>query len=131
MIIILVIQPFVVIGTENYRLYRAAGHLIKQRFPVRVKQVQSKPESMSSSKLGEPVLKVINKVYAPDEMISLKFGRYDLDLKTDDMGRGILLFMGKKNDKGQVIGERYARRLAENEEGRLIKDHWEHKGSAT
>jgi hypothetical protein len=77
---------------------------------------------MSNIKLGEPVLKLVNKVYTPNDMISLKFGRYDLALKTDNQGRGILLFMGRKNDKGDVTGERYARRIAENEEGNLIKD---------
>ncbi|WP_200815674.1 hypothetical protein [Pedobacter africanus] len=44
-------------------------------------------------------------------MVELKSGRYDLAFKTDDKGRLILLFMGKKDACGKIMGERYARRL--------------------
>jgi hypothetical protein len=81
--------------------------------------------------LGNPILKIINKVYEPSSMILLNFKRYDLALKTDDKGRGIMLFMGKKKENGDIAGERYARRLKEDENGQIIKDHWEHKGKAT
>jgi len=66
--------------------------------------------------LKEPVLKIINKIYEPSSMVELTFKRYHLALKTDEKGRAILLFMGKKK---------------ENNEGEAIKDHWEHKGKAT
>ena len=82
-------------------------------------------------KLREPILKIVNKLYAPDTMINLKFKRYDMAIKTDDKGRAILLFMGTKKDNGDIVGERYARRLKEGENGIIIKDHWEHKGKAT
>ena len=81
--------------------------------------------------LKEPVLKIINKIYTPSSMVELTFKRYDLAFKTDEKGRAILLFMGKKKENGQIAGERYARRLKENNEGVIIKDHWEHKGKAT
>lgn len=81
--------------------------------------------------LKEPVLKIINKIYEPSSMVELTFKRYHLALKTDEKGRAILLFMGKKKENGQIAGERYARRIKENNEGEAIKDHWEHKGKAT
>jgi hypothetical protein len=81
--------------------------------------------------LREPVLKIINKIYEPSSKIDLTFKRYDLTIKTDDKGRAIFLFLGTRKENGDIQGERYARRLKEDAEGKLIKDHWEHKGKAT
>jgi hypothetical protein len=72
--------------------------------------------------LREPILKIINKIYEPAKMIPLTFKRYDLAIKTDEKGRAIMLY---------IAGERYARRLKEDASGKIIKDHWEHKGKAT
>lgn len=81
-------------------------------------------------KLGEPVLKILDKKYEPHTLVETVFQRYDLAFKTDKEGRPILLFMGTKDANGHIKGERYARRLKE-EGGKVIKDHWEHKGKAT
>lgn len=80
--------------------------------------------------LKEPLLKILNKVYQPDTMVEMKFKRYDLAFKTDNKGRPILLFMGEKDARGAIKGERYARRLLENADGVIMKDHWDHKGKA-
>ncbi|MBS7563521.1 hypothetical protein KHS38_03805 [Mucilaginibacter sp. Bleaf8] len=82
-------------------------------------------------KLGEEVLKILNKVYEPDRMIETTFKRYDLAFKTDEAGRPILLFMGQRDESGQIKGERYARRLKLGPDGEIIKDHWENKGKAS
>jgi len=81
-------------------------------------------------KLKDPILNVLSKQYEPSSMIETKFGRYDLAFRTDDEGRPILLFIGKKTGNGKIAGERYARRL-KIENGQKIKDHWEHKGKAS
>ncbi len=81
--------------------------------------------------LGEPLLKILNKKYSPSTMVEMTFKRYDLAFKTDEEGRPILLFMGKKDENGTIKGERYARKLVVDEEGKLVKDHWDHKGKAT
>lgn len=81
-------------------------------------------------KLGEPIMKLMNKQYEPSTMIEAKFQRYDLLFKTDEQGRPILLFLGKKDTDGNIKGERFARRLKEAD-GKIIKDHWEHKGKAS
>jgi hypothetical protein len=82
-------------------------------------------------KLGELIMKLMNKLYEPLATVEAKFQRYDLLSKTDEAGRPILLFMGKKDPSGSIKGERFARRLKEDAEGKMIKDHWEHKGKAT
>ena len=61
-------------------------------------------------------------------MIELKFRSYDLALKTDEEGNPIVLFIGKANEKGIIKGDRYARRLLKDKEGKVIKDHWDYKG---
>jgi len=81
--------------------------------------------------LKQPILKILNKIYQPDALVEMKFKCYDLAFKTDRKGRAILLFIGKKDATGQIKGERYARRLLENTEGIVLKDHWDHKGKAT
>lgn len=83
------------------------------------------------TELGSPILKILNKIYAPSALVDVKFKKYDLSFKTDAQGRPILLFLGKRDETGQIKGERYARRLLVDEEGKTIKDHWDHKGKAT
>lgn len=81
--------------------------------------------------LKDPILKILNKIYQPVTMVEMKFKRYDLAFKTDEKGRPILLFLGEKDANGKIKGERYARKLIENTEGIVLKDHWDHKGKAT
>lgn len=83
------------------------------------------------TELGTPLLKILNKIYAPSSMVDVKFKKYDLSFKTDAEGRPILLFLGKRDAKGQIKRERYARRLVVDAEGKIVKDHWDHKGKAT
>ena len=81
--------------------------------------------------LGAPLLKILNKIYGPSTMVEIKFKRYDLAFKTDPEGRPILLFLGQRNESGKIKGERFARRLIIDGEGKTVKDHWDHKGKAT
>ena len=81
--------------------------------------------------LGDEILKILNKTYSPSTMVETTFKRYDLAFKTDEAGRPILLFMGKKDEEGKIKGERYARRLKFGNNGETIKDHWDNKGKAT
>jgi hypothetical protein len=39
--------------------------------------------------------------------------------------------IGKQNGDGKVKGERYARVLKKDKDGKMIKDHWELKGKAS
>jgi hypothetical protein len=81
--------------------------------------------------LKAPILKILNKTYPPSTLVEQKFGRYDLAFKTDEKGRAVLLFLGEKDEHGKIKGERYARRLVFDSEGRTVKDHWDNKGRAT
>lgn len=81
--------------------------------------------------LKEPILKILNAKYEPSTLIEKRFGRYDLAFKTDSEGRPILLFMGEKDANGLIKGDRYARRLVFDQDGKTVKDHWDHKGKAT
>jgi hypothetical protein len=81
--------------------------------------------------IGDELQKLLNKTYEPSTLIEMPFKRYDLAFKTDEIGRPILLFMGKKDEKGNIKGERFARRLKTGPNGEIIKDHWENKGPAS
>ena len=82
-------------------------------------------------KLGEEILKVLNKPYAPSENLPLRFKGYDIVLITNDEGLAIQAFIGKKGETGSIKGDRYARTLKYDREGIKIKDHWERKGNAS
>jgi hypothetical protein len=79
-------------------------------------------------KLGKDLYKVLEKTYEPDTVIECKMGQYDLAFKTDDLGRPILLFIGKTDEHGKIKGERFARRLITDPSGKVVKDHWDNKG---
>ena len=83
---------------------------------------------MFTMKIGENLLKKLNKKYEPSSMVNLQFRGYDLALKTDDEGNPVLLFIGKANEAGIIKGDHYARRLLKDKEGKVIKDHWDYKG---
>jgi hypothetical protein len=79
--------------------------------------------------LGDELLKKINKKYPPSEMVPIRFRSYDILLKTDEEGNAIQMFMGRANEQGKIKGDRYARTLKYDREGKLIKDHWDRKGT--
>lgn len=81
--------------------------------------------------LGEDLVKKLSKKFEPSAMISMRYRNYDLAFKTDESGNAIQLFMGKANAEGLIKGDRYARTLKYDREGKLFKDHWERKGKAT
>ena len=82
-------------------------------------------------KLGDEFLKQLNKQYAPSQTIQLRFKTYDFILKTNEEGAAIQAFIGKLNEQGTIKGDRYARTLKYDREGKKIKDHWERKGYAS
>ena len=81
--------------------------------------------------LGDDLQKKLSKKFEASSMIEMKFKGYDLSFKTDDEGNAIQLFIGKKTEQGTIKGERYARTLKKDKEGKVFKDHWELKGKAT
>ncbi|RYY86232.1 MAG: hypothetical protein EOO15_15040 [Chitinophagaceae bacterium] len=82
-------------------------------------------------KLGERLLKELNKKFAPAESRQLKVAGYDILVNTDEQGNAIQAFIGKADPHGSIRGDRFARTLKYDREGKLIKDHWERKGKAT
>lgn len=81
--------------------------------------------------LNDELQKKLSKKYDPSTMLEMKYKGYDLSFKTDEEGNAILLFIGKKTEQGTIKGERYARTLKKDREGKIFKDHWELKGKAT
>ncbi len=82
-------------------------------------------------KLGKNIEKILGKTYPPATTVSQRMGRYDLVFKTDASGRPILLFIGAADENGRIKGEKFARRLVADDDGKLIKDHWDNKGKVS
>jgi hypothetical protein len=82
-------------------------------------------------KMSEALIKKLSQPFPPSTMIEMKFKGNDLAVKTDEAGNAILMFIGKRNTRGDIKGERYARTLKYDRSGQRIKDHWELKGKAS
>jgi hypothetical protein len=81
--------------------------------------------------LAETLIKKINRKFEPSSWVSLRFGSKDIALQTDEEGNAVKMFIGKRNEEGIIKGERYARNLVKDREGKIIKDHWDRKGIAS
>jgi hypothetical protein len=81
--------------------------------------------------LSEDLVKKLAKKHEPTTLIHQRFRGNDIAFKTDEEGNAVQLFVGKADEAGNIRGDRYARTLKYDREGKLIKDHWERKGKAT
>lgn len=79
-------------------------------------------------KIGEKLLKQLNKKYEPSRMVNTTFGRYDVAMKTDEDGNPILLFIGKAGENGLIRGDHFSRRFVKDANVAVIRDHWDYKG---
>jgi hypothetical protein len=79
-------------------------------------------------KIGERLLKQLNKTYEPSTLVAFRFGRYDVATKTDEAGNPMLLFIGQADERGIIKGDQFTRRLLKDANGAVIKDHWDYKG---
>lgn len=82
-------------------------------------------------KLSEDLVKKLSKSYEPSTLIHDTFRGNDITFMTDAAGNAIQLFVGKRTADGAIKGERYARTLKHDRDGKRIKDHWEAKGKAS
>jgi hypothetical protein len=80
--------------------------------------------------LNEDLQRKLRKKFEPSSMISMRYKGNDLAIKTDVDGNAVVLFIGERKDENTIKGERYSRRLKLDEDGNVIKDHWERKGKA-
>jgi hypothetical protein len=78
--------------------------------------------------LGETILKLLSKRYQPSSLMETHCQCYDIAFKTDRQGLPVVAFLGKKDAKGKIRGERFARRLRQLTNGTIIKGFWECTG---
>jgi hypothetical protein len=81
-------------------------------------------------KIGVRLQRLLDKTYPSDSKLEFQLDRTDVVFKTDGEGRPVLLFVGHKDENGQIKGERFARTLKTLANG-TFKDHWENKGKAS
>lgn len=79
-------------------------------------------------KLSAGLLKKLSKKYEPSVLVYDRFRGQDLAFKTDEAGNAIQLFIGTLKENGNIKGERYARTLKLDKDGKPFKDHWDRKG---
>lgn len=82
-------------------------------------------------KIGPELKKKLSKKYEPSSMLEMEFKGNDLSVKTDSEGNPVMVFIGKRGESGMIRGERFSRTLKRDENGTIIKDHWDLKGKAS
>jgi hypothetical protein len=78
--------------------------------------------------LSADLLLKLTRKYEPSSLIRLTYRGRDLAVQTDRDGNPMTLFIGRTDATGRIRGQRYARTLKADSEGRVIKDHWDLKG---
>ena len=81
--------------------------------------------------LGEDLLKKLRKKFEPATMIQFRYRTNDISIQTDNEGNAVKMFIGKMKEDGMIRGDRYVRNIIKDREGRVIKDHWDRKGSSS
>jgi hypothetical protein len=81
--------------------------------------------------LSDDITKKLKSKFEPSTTTQFRFRSNDIVVQTDEQGNAIRAFIGKANDKGMVKGDRYSRTLKKDNNGNIIKDHWERKGKAS
>jgi len=81
--------------------------------------------------LSDDITKKLKGKFEPSTTTQFRFRSNDIVVQTDEQGNAIRAFIGKANDKGIVRGDRYSRTLKKDNNGNIIKDHWERKGKAS
>lgn len=81
--------------------------------------------------IGEDLLKRLNRSYQPSTLIHFHYRTNDVAIQTDADGRAIRAFIGKLKEDGLIKGDRYARTIVKDRDGKVVKDYWERKGRAS
>jgi len=81
--------------------------------------------------LSESLLKKLKKTYEPFTTVRLRYRGKDVAFNTDASGNAVQLFIGQLKENGNIKGERYSRRMVRDGEGKLIRDHWDRKGTSS
>jgi hypothetical protein len=78
--------------------------------------------------LGADLRTKLSKKYEPSTMVHITFRGNDVAVQTDKDGNPVVALIGQMGTDGKIHGQRYARTLKADREGRVIKDHWDLKG---
>jgi len=85
-------------------------------------------EKMSHSSLGKRLEAKLAKKYAASSTFHERFGNQDITYLSDEQGLAIQLYIGKRNADGNILGERFSRRMVKDASGKIIKSHWDRMG---
>lgn len=81
--------------------------------------------------LSDDLIKKLKRKFEPLTTTQFRYRTSDIVVQSDGEGNAIRVFIGRADQEGIVKGDRYSRTLKKDEEGKIIKDHWEKKGRAS
>ena len=81
--------------------------------------------------IGSDLQKKLNKTFEASSTIEDSFRGNDLTILTNESGEATTVFIGKRRPDGSISGERYSRRIIRDQDGTIIKNHWDNKGKTS
>ncbi|GAA4427466.1 hypothetical protein GCM10023188_10570 [Pontibacter saemangeumensis] len=82
--------------------------------------------------LNPKLLKVLEKIYEPQERYDQRMLGKDTTFITNERGEPVTLYIGKRREDGSIAGERYVRSIVRVPGSfEIEKSHWENKGKVT
>jgi len=73
----------------------------------------------------------LSKIYTPDSRFDDHFKGNDITFFTNENGEPFSLYIGKRNDKGNIVGEFYSRRFKKREGEKIVLSHWDNMGKVS
>jgi hypothetical protein len=76
--------------------------------------------------LSPKLQEMLDKIYPPSSQIDDVFKGSDITLITDETGRPVLFFIGKRSTDGTITGQHFVRLKKPAMDGsQVLSDHWD------
>lgn len=80
---------------------------------------------------SKPLLAKFDKRYAASSRIDDFFRGKDLTMLTDDKGRVMRVYIGKRTSSGNIAGDYYIRQVKASNGDLITQSHWDKKGTVS
>lgn len=78
--------------------------------------------------LGKGLIAQLEKTYKPYSRYDMLYRGNDLTFLTNAYGEAVTVFIGKRKEDGDIVGDQYCRRIKKREDGIIKQSHWDNKG---
>lgn len=88
-------------------------------------------EKIKRTSIGPKLEAKMNKIYKPGLRYDEVFQGKDITFITNENGEPITLYVGKRKENGNIVGDCFYRRIKKRVEGKIKESHWDLQGKTT